>query len=291
MSTPVINPNWVELPGPGTYNPPNDERGHCLLGDAPSYTMGARNACFKPDVASPGPVYSPRFLTPRSQGSIGDAPLYSFGGSERFPPEAQKAPGPGHYAQECTYKGGTMLGDAPAYGFGSSAQRECSSPNGRGKRFISHEHALKSNYGDHSPGPLVYNIQDSFGCQCSGSGQLNSPRYSMRSRVSNYTPGASPAKQAQPGPGSYSQTAGFGNQVASGRSTAPTYAFGTSQRYRPEFEPKKILYMGKAYERQSLGIHSPGPSTYGALKTFGPGSNVGRIRTTPSYSFGVESRF
>jgi len=89
------NPNWVVIPGPGSYSPPTDQRGGNYLGDAPAYSMGARKAVPKADDSSPGPVYSPRLLTPHSQGPMGDAPLYSFGNSKRFMAAVSGDPGPG----------------------------------------------------------------------------------------------------------------------------------------------------------------------------------------------------
>merc|ERR1719440_2399793 len=121
--------------------------------------MGARKAVPKPDDASPGPVYSPRMITPTASGPIGDAPEFSFGSSKRFEPGASSEPGPGQYDQISTRIGGSMLGDAPKYGFGTAQQRvESNSP--RGNRFISKEHANKANYAVHSPGPLAYTRQD-----------------------------------------------------------------------------------------------------------------------------------
>ena len=131
------NPNWVNLPGPGSYSPPTDQRGGNYLGDAPSYSMGARKAVPKADAASPGPVYSPRLLTPMSHGPMGDAAQYSFGNSKRFMTALSGDPGPGQYPQVSTRVGGSLLGDAPKYGFGTSLQREPNDPTKKGKRFIS----------------------------------------------------------------------------------------------------------------------------------------------------------
>ena len=86
----------------------------------------------------------------------------------------------------------------------------------------SQAHANKSNYGEHSPGPSVYNIQESLGANLVGTMQPNSPRYTMRPRLANYQPpGGSPGKEVQPGPGTYNQTTAFGNQIPSSRSTGP----------------------------------------------------------------------
>jgi len=285
------NPNWVFIPGPGSYSPPTDQRGGNYLGDAPAYSMGARKAVPKADDSSPGPVYSPRLLTPSAQGPMGDAPLYSFGNSKRFMTALSGDPGPGQYPQVSTRVGGTLLGDAPKYGFGTSLQRE-PSPRTKGKRFISKAHAVKANYGEHSPGPQVYNVKEELGANLVGTGQPNSPRYTMRPRLVNYQPpGSNGPKEGQPGPGTYNQMIAFGNQVTSARSTAPNYGFGTSIRHRPELQPKKTMYIGKDYERQNWGIHSPGPSMYPAKQTIGPGAGVGQIRVSPSFSFGGESRF
>ena len=55
-----------------------------------------------------------------------------------------------------------MLGDAPKYGFGTSPQRVATT-GGKGTKFLSKEHAFKSNYGAHSPGPMIYKITDGLG--------------------------------------------------------------------------------------------------------------------------------
>ena len=136
----------IEIPGPGTYNHATDQRGGNYLGDAPSYTMGARKSVPKADSASPGPVYSPRTLTPTSQGPMGDAPQYSFGNSKRFMAGQSGPPGPGQYAQTQS-RTGTGPMDGPKYGFGTSSQRVNITP--QGNRFISKDHASKSNYAVH----------------------------------------------------------------------------------------------------------------------------------------------
>ena len=113
----------LDIPGPGSYDNATDQRASGYLGDAPCYSMGARKAVPKPDDASPGPVYSPRILTPGSTGPIGDAAQYSFGSSKRFEPGTSKDPGPGQYEQSSTRVGGSLIGDAAKYGFGTSSQR------------------------------------------------------------------------------------------------------------------------------------------------------------------------
>jgi hypothetical protein len=278
------------IPGPGTYQHSTDNYGGGFLGDAPSYTMGARKAVSKPDDASPGPVYSPRMLTATAMGPMGDGAQYSFGSSKRFTPSYAGDPGPGQYTQGTTRVGGTLTGDGPKYGFGTASQR-VSNELSKGKRFISKEHAYKSNYAVHSPGPLVYHVQDGLGMTLSGTGQPNSPRYTMRPRLAGYNPGstASGAVIDQPGPGTYTASAAFGQQVHSARGTAASFSFGTSVRYRPELHPKKTMYIGKEYERQNLGIHSPGPSQYGIKNTIGQAPP--QYKTSPAFTFGSESRF
>lgn len=127
----------MELPGPGAYTPPTDNRGNTFLGDAPAFSMGSRQTFCGRDTVSPGPVYSPRCLTPSSHGTLGDAPNFSFGSAKRFSSFATASPGPGSYAQCSTRMGGSMLGDAPKFGFGTSVQREDSPERRSGKRFIS----------------------------------------------------------------------------------------------------------------------------------------------------------
>jgi len=282
-----------ELPGPGTYNHITDNEGGNYLGDAPAYTMGARKAVPKPDDASPGPVYSPRCITPRASGPIGDAPQYAFGSSKRFEAGADSRPGPGTYNQDSTRVGGTMLGDAPKFGFGTSSQR-VASELAKGNRFISKEHANKANYAVHSPGPLAYTLQDQVGGVVTGGSDPNSPRYTMRPRLVGYQPSGTAAGSAsvdQPGPGTYNASMAFGSQVHSARNSAASFSFGTSVRHRPELQPKKTMYIGKAYERQNWGIHSPGPSQYTTKATVGSNQVVPQYKASPAFAFGSEDRF
>lgn len=290
--TPRSSDGGPLIPGPGTYQHTTDNYGGGFLGDAPSFTMGARKAVSKPDDASPGPVYSPRMLTATAIGPMGDGAQYSFGSSKRFTPAYAGDPGPGQYAQEMTRVGGTLTGDGPKYGFGTASQR-ISNELSKGKRFISKEHAYKSNYAVHSPGPLVYNVEGGLGKDQVGTGQPNSPRYTMRPRLAGYNPGSTSEKGGaidQPGPGTYTASAAFGQQVHSARGTAASFSFGTSVRYRPELHPKKTMYIGKDYERQNWGIHSPGPSQYDTKNTIG-GQAPPQYKTSPAFSFGSESRF
>ena len=282
-----------ELPGPGTYQTMTDNQGGGFLGDAPSYSMGARKAVPKPDDASPGPVYSPRVITSGSVGPIGDAPEFSFGSSKRFGMGSSAEPGPGKYDQISTRTGGSMLGDAPKYGFGTAQQR-ISGCSPRGNRFISKEHAIKSNFAAHSPGPLAYSLEGGLGVASTGSGAPNSPRYTMRPRLVGYQPSGTSATSAgvdQPGPGTYNQAAAIGQQVNSSRTSAAAFSFGTSERHRPELRPKKTMYIGKDYERQNWGIHSPGPSMYSTKATIGATAVVPQYKASPAFSFGSEDRF
>ena len=259
--------------------------------------MGARKAVPKPDDQSPGPVYSPRQITPRASGPLGDAPEFSFGSSKRFDGYHSGAPGPGQYDQLSTRVGGSMLGDAPKFGFGTSAQR-MSGVGGKGQRFISKEHSSKSNYAVHSPGPLAYTSNQPLGSTLVGASGPNSPRYTMRPRLVGYQPSGTSAAGTsvdQPGPGTYNSAGGvsFGQQVSSARNTAASFSFGTSVRHRPELNPKKTVYMGKDYERQNWGIHSPGPSVYNTKSAIGNngGSATGSYKASPAFSFGGEDRF
>lgn len=93
----------------------------------------------------------------------------------------------------------------------------------------------------------------------------------------------------QPGPGTYNQAMSIGNQVHSARASASSFSFGTSVRHRPELHPKKTVYIGKDFERQNWGIHSPGPSLYNTKETIGQVSP--RRTNQPSYTFGSEDRF
>eukprot|EP00326_Haptolina_ericina_P007896 CAMPEP_0181205778 /NCGR_PEP_ID=MMETSP1096-20121128/20661_1 /TAXON_ID=156174 ORGANISM="Chrysochromulina ericina, Strain CCMP281" /NCGR_SAMPLE_ID=MMETSP1096 /ASSEMBLY_ACC=CAM_ASM_000453 /LENGTH=302 /DNA_ID=CAMNT_0023296589 /DNA_START=25 /DNA_END=933 /DNA_ORIENTATION=- len=290
--------NGNEIPGPGTYSQVIDHHGYTPIGDAPKYSMGARKVAYKADGNSPGPIYSPQVITPTAHGPVGDAPQYSFGNSKRHAATVVGGdPGPGQYAQICMRDGTGLLGTStPKYGFGSSAQREPNvSPrhtrSSTGPRFVSKEHASKANYGIHSPGPLKYQLNDGLGTYFSGTDATpNSARYTMRPRLENYQPPGAP-KGGQPGPGTYNALGAFGNQQHSARATAASFGFGTSERHRPELQPKKTMYVGKDFERQNLGVNSPGPCKYAIKQTLGPGAAVGMVKVTPSWSFGGEDRF
>ena len=83
----------------------------------------------------------------------------------------------------------------------------------------------------------------------------------------------------------------FGIQNHSARGTAASFSFGTSERHRPELHPKKTVYIGKDYERQNWGIHSPGPSKYEIQNTVGSTAVVPQYKNSPAFSFATESRF
>lgn len=281
-TSPRVPGGVPDIPGPGTYNHVSDQYGSGYLGDAPSFSMGARKAVPRPDDASPGPVYSPMMLTPNAAGKIGDAPQFSFGSSKRFVGGDTGDPGPGRYAQNTTRKGSSLLGDAPKYGFGTSAQRVQ-----KDNRYISKEHSNKSNYGAGSPGPMAYKLQEGLGQVQTGTCQPNSPRYTMRPRLVGHNPvGGGGARSIDlPAPGAYKADEAIGPQVHSARSTAASFSFTQSGRHRPELAPKKTQYIGKDYERQNLGIHSPGPQQYSTSHT------PTAYRNQPSYTFSTESRF
>ena len=155
-------------PGPGTYKTFQDQFGGGWMGDAPAFTMSARKRQPKVDDASPGPIYSPRTLTHEGVGPMGDAPQFSFGNSTRFASGEGIVPGPGKYPQVTTRNGSGMMGDAAKYSFGTSPQREpYNGKDVRGKRFISKEHAEKSNFGLNSPGQ-IYTRNDELGTYLAG---------------------------------------------------------------------------------------------------------------------------
>ncbi len=143
----------------------------------------------------------------------------------------------------------------------------------------------------------MYKLQDGLGTTLSGTGQPNSPRYTMRPRLAGYTPSGTTVAPSggvvmdQPGPGKYNAMTSFGVQPHSARNTAAAFSFGTSERHRPELHPKKTVYLGKDYERQNWGIHSPGPSKYDTKHTIGNGTGVPQYKASPAFSFGAESRF
>ena len=221
-------------------------------------------------------------LTSIATGPMGDAPEFSFGSSKRFPDSGTGDPGPGQYMQSTTRVGGSLLGDAPKYGFGTSAQRD----GGKGNRYISKEHSIKSGFGKASPGPMAYKMSSGLGEVNTGTSQPNSPRYTMRPRLVGYNPmGGGPGVLDLPAPGSYKADPAIGVQVRSARNSAAQYSFTQAGRHRPELQPKKTQYIGKDYEKMNWGIHSPGPQVYSTANA--PTS----YKVTPSYTFSQESRF
>eukprot|EP00900_Chrysochromulina_parva_P027697 jgi/Chrpa1/9561/Chrysochromulina_OHIO_Genome00016708-RA len=314
------------------------------MGDAPKYTIASRKVQTKPDDASPGPIYSPRM-----ESALEQSPQYSFGNSKRFEAGGTFPPGPGQYESLSTRFGGSLVGDAPKYGFGTSVQRP-SSEHKKGQRvrlacpsvalcavarsrlirsrlrphcsFISKEHAIKSNYGVNSPGPVAYSFQarahrasraqpkcpigsahqrvidsttlwaklptGTIGAQLCGTSQANSPRYTIRPRLEGSATAAA-AERDRPGPGKYNQPPAFGNQVASTRNSSANYSFGTSERHNPATNPNRVPYIGKDFDKVYFGVNSPGPSKY----AFGGsiGATLPDKKTSSKYSFGGESRF
>jgi len=272
----------LEIPGPGTYNYATDQTSSGFMGDAPKYTIASRKVQTKPDDASPGPIYSPRM-----ESALEQSPQYSFGNSKRFEAGGTFPPGPGQYESLSTRFGGSLVGDAPKYGFGTSVQRP-SSEHKKGQRFISKEHAIKSNYGVNSPGPVAYSFQGTIGAQLCGTSQANSPRYTIRPRLEGSATAAA-AERDRPGPGKYNHPPAFGNQVASTRNSSANYSFGTSERHNPATNPNRVPYIGKDFDKVYFGVNSPGPSKY----AFGGsiGATLPDKKTSSKYSFGGESRF
>ena len=94
----------LDIPGPGSYDNATDQKASGYLGDAPCYSMGARKAVPKPDDTSPGPVYSPRVLTPGSTGlsaMLRSIPLARLRGLSRARPRTQADVLPYYFSVNC----------------------------------------------------------------------------------------------------------------------------------------------------------------------------------------------
>lgn len=134
-------------------------------------------------------------------------------------------------------------------------------------------------FGTHSPGPAVYSLNDGMGSQFASAGR-SSPRYSMRSRLSTPVNG----KEVRPGPGAYHTGGSFGAQTSSVRTSSASFGFGKVERHRPELQPKKTVYMGKDFERESWGDtawHCPA----------GTHANHGILSMPPSVLFDTGPRY
>ena len=97
--------------------------------------------------------------------------------------------------------------------------------------------------------------KETFGKEMSASMQPNSPRYTMRPKfdTDQYNARANGKQTDQPGPGKYNTSMSLGTQVSSNRTSVPSFSFGTMERHHPEIDPKKTVYIGKDYEKQSWG--------------------------------------
>ena len=287
-ATPKKSLPYPMIPGPGAYDVNTNARGGGFLGEGPQYTLRSRAAMPRSAAQSPGPVYSPRSLTPRSDRPMGEygsgAPAYTMGVTRRIEEGKGAAPGPGTYSARHNQHGtGISLGDAPSFGFGTSAQRP-PTHQARGARYVSEEMAKRSTFGLHSPGPMMYSPRDNNG--------HTSPRYSFRPRLPNYnTAGAEADSQHKPGPGTYAHAGSFGRQTLSAFRSGGSFGMGTSTRPQPD-QPGKALYLGKGLDKSNFGIHSPGPMVYGAKSTIGASVNTNsKYGNASAFSFGSEDRF
>ena len=145
-----------------------------------------------------------------------------------------------------------------------------------------------------SPGPLLYKIEDGLGTNTTGTGTTNTPKYSFRPKLDSYQPSGTGGPGGsggadEPGPGTYHpQPVALGKQAQSSRNSTSGFLFSTSTRPSP-LAPKRMQYMGKSFEKNYLGVSSPGPR-YEAKSSFGPAQSP-MHKMKPSYSFGGESRF
>jgi len=284
VAMPTRNDEYYRVPGPGTYVHETTQRGAGRLGDAPMYSLSPRSAVPKAAEISPGPIYSTRVLTPRSEGSFGDqSAKFGFGTQGRLGTALGVGPGPGSYTSH------TSIGLATKIGIGTARQREYRERT-RGNCFVSESHASKSNYGMHSPGPLHYTIEDNgaTGNLSSRSVEPNSPRYSMRARLSDPANATNRARTANqtPAPSAYTKPSSFGGQTQSGNPSSSAFSSGNSCRETPEDNIHATPFAGKGHARENLGVHSPGPCKYETRTKRGS-----RDPAAPGFSFGSEGRF
>ena len=191
------------------------------------------------------------------------------------------------------YEAPSSLGEVPVYpkapkfGFNKAKQREqCLAPDaGTRNAFLSEKHAVHTNKGVHSPGPLKYNQQDLSGIAQPSTTHPNSPRYTIRGHVCKLGASKPEDLKNQPGPGLYEQPSSFGSQTHSARPSSCSFSFSHSTRPKPA-EMGKSGYLGKDMESGNFGLHSPGPCTYETRSKRGS-----REPAAPAFSFGGESRW
>ena len=285
---------WPQIPGPGAYEVNCDQRSGGVLGaGVPKFSMAAKTAILRGGQMSPGPKYSPRttragvHINDPAEKESFDAPKFTFGTS-RLPARHNKIPGPGQYESPSSLGEVPVYPKAPNFGFNKAKQREqCLSPEaGTRNAFLSEKHAVHTNKGVHSPGPLKYNQQDLSGIAQPSTTHPNSPRYTIRGHVCKL--GASNQKDLQnrPGPGLYETPSSFGSQTHSAHPSSCSFSFSHQNRPHEQKDLGKSAYMGKEMESGNFGLHSPGPCTYETRSKRGS-----REPAAPAFSFGGESRW
>mmetsp|Transcript_13100 Transcript_13100/g.15822 ORF Transcript_13100/g.15822 Transcript_13100/m.15822 type:complete len:302 (-) Transcript_13100:366-1271(-) len=234
---------------------------------------------------SPGPVYELKSSLGKQESSKNESsPLFSFGTADRFAkpagsvPTRYSVPGPGAYQATSSIgkQGDSTRQSAEAYGFGSSTRVH------QQKVFLSPEHA-KTNYGEASPGPSVYNAKSAVGKQ-PDSKKDTAPSWVFSSEERfkyDYVERAAKV----PGAGQYNSIGAVGSQADSKKQSLPKYSFGSSQR-----EQRSKVYISPDHEKSSYGHNSPGPASVGGKSALGKQCSS-KNPTGSSWSFGSAKRF
>jgi len=234
---------------------------------------------------SPGPVYELKSSIGKQDSSKNESsPLFSFGTADRFAkpagsvPTRASVPGPGAYQSPSSIgkQGNSTKQTAEAYGFGSSTRLH------QQKVFISPDHA-KTNFGEASPGPSVYNQKSAVGKQ-PDSKKESAPSWAFSSEERFKYDFVERAAKV-PGAGQYNTVGAVGTQPDSKKQTLPKFSFGSCQR-----EQRNKVYISPDHEKSSYGMNSPGPASVGGKSSLGRQSSS-KNPSGSSWSFGSAKRF
>lgn len=234
---------------------------------------------------SPGPVYDTKSSLGKQESSKNNSsPLFSFGTADRFAkpagtvPTKTAVPGPGTYGQPSSIgkQGDSTKQTAEQAGFGSSTRAM------KEKVFLSEEHA-KTNFGECSPGPAVYNMKNACGKQADSKRETAASWVFSSEERFKYDFVERAAKV--PGAGQYNAIGAVGSQADSKKNSLPKYSFGTSGR-----DQRGKVYISADHEKSAHGLNSPGPASVGGKSSLGRQSNS-KNPNGSSWSFGSARRF
>jgi hypothetical protein len=248
------------VPGPGAYSPSTrlQER------RAPS-SLILMPGEHSTDTAvrlhqSPGPIYSVNLtpVMPRvPQAAFSHKPVYDPDTTALTRLPLEVVPGPGAYkvtrARDGTvlFDAATGSADAPSAPMSHAARIPA-----RGTQYLGHEH-MRDAIGWFSPGPAAY------APTTAGDVGRNGPRPSMLGKNRD-TIHAIPQSVAV-GPGSYDAD----RAMLSAYAASPSTVVGTAPRATDTVrEFKRQLYQGKEFQKDKLGLFSPGPAQYTVTQPF-----------------------